>query len=538
MREAAAREQAKKEKLEEDKFMFLKRKQTFKFQKFRTEGRDLSDSEIKKGKFETLKLPKRGRYRGPRLLAGRWKGGRFTWDPDDIGYHGNADQAKLARQTLQRRLKFHKFHLERTLGWGGNGIASLYRFKSGPDSPVDRFVVKFPVHHRESVVSALKRERRRQAVYRGALHIVQTRDIVPAQGRNPASFHDMMFLEYLWRGSLHKIICSAAQNEEPFPNRLLWHMFHCLVKSCVAMEYPPSKDDGRDCDRDPAGGIVGEVSERIPPDLQVLYDQAVEDGTWKDRGNAPGGEGLVHFDIDPQNILFGGCPAGPLDDPHDDFPVVKVGDFGNAWKIDADFLRKRSDMWTFRDQAKPNFSTPEQFTAEWDWVKNYPGEEILITEEDADNGILPPAPIEVAGKYSWKTNLYQLALCMISAITFHLPSLPPFPGQIEIIDPRDGVRKTVWSYGAYILEPKYKRVDWKLRHLVAWCLCEKPAHRPNMKELLQKVDDYLETKEWGKKDSDEVVNEWIDVNVDVPPPPPKRKHWIDEPVGAGPMPWV
>ena len=129
------------------------------------------------------------------------------------------------------------------------------------------------------------------------------------------------------------------------------------------MEYPPSKDNTRACSRDPSGEIIGDVSERIPPDLQALYDQAVGDGTWRDRANAPGGEGLVHFDIDPQNstyltcqlppqtldgpltaslVLIGGFPtAATRDDPHYDFPVLKVGDFGNALKVDAELLSSR-----------------------------------------------------------------------------------------------------------------------------------------------------------------------------------------------------
>lgn len=73
------------------------------------------------------------------------------------------------------------------------------------------------------------------------------------------------------------------------------------------MEYPPSKDD-KYLATNERGEIIQplthEVSERIPPDLQALYDQAMQDGTWKDMGNAPGGEGLVHFDIDPQNRNF------------------------------------------------------------------------------------------------------------------------------------------------------------------------------------------------------------------------------------------
>ncbi len=42
------------------------------------------------------------------------------------------------------------------------------------------------------------------------------------------------------------------------------------------------------------------------------------------------------------------------------------------------------------------FTTQEQFSEEWDWVTECP----IYTE---------PPPL-TAGKYSWKTNLYQFAL--------------------------------------------------------------------------------------------------------------------------------
>jgi hypothetical protein len=64
-------------------------------------------------------------------------------------------------------------------------------------------------------------------VYRHALHVVQTLGFEPAPGKNPDAFRAMIFLEYLKRGSLHKVICAAQENEEPFPDRVLWHMFRC-----------------------------------------------------------------------------------------------------------------------------------------------------------------------------------------------------------------------------------------------------------------------------------------------------------------------
>jgi hypothetical protein len=52
---------------------------------------------------------------------------------------------------------------------------------------------------------------------------------------------------------------------------------------------------------------MGLASERIPPALQNQYDAAVTNRTWTDEGQTPGGQGMVHFDIDPQNSM--GTPS-------------------------------------------------------------------------------------------------------------------------------------------------------------------------------------------------------------------------------------
>lgn len=100
------------------------------------------------------------------------------------------------------------------------------------------------------------------------------------------------------------------------------------------------------------------------------------------------------------------------------------------------------NMWLLRGQGKPNYTPPvsmilptlpllsaslthisrqEQFTAEWDWVPDNPSEEVFVSEEDIERRILPLVPIEIAGKYSWKTNLYELALVSNPP----LPRVPP-----------------------------------------------------------------------------------------------------------------
>jgi hypothetical protein len=39
----------------------------------------------------------------------------------------------------------------------------------------------------------------------------------------------MMIMEYLMRGTLHKALSRATQKQLDFPNRVLWHVFHCRM---------------------------------------------------------------------------------------------------------------------------------------------------------------------------------------------------------------------------------------------------------------------------------------------------------------------
>ena len=83
------------------------------------------------------------------------------------------------------------------------------------------------------------------------MHTIQTRRIPPVQ--NPRSSRRLrdrkgsealprwneadrnltgvMLLEYCKRGSLHKALCVLDAKKIQFPERALWHMFHCRESS-------------------------------------------------------------------------------------------------------------------------------------------------------------------------------------------------------------------------------------------------------------------------------------------------------------------
>ncbi|SPQ26523.1 cc25b1bc-5976-4992-9d6c-7d8b4de0e9d1 [Thermothielavioides terrestris] len=398
-----------------------------------------------------------------------------------------AAKRKLKLQLSHRRLRFEKW-----LGWGGNGLASLFYLDSATQRVPRRgrrtyFVVKSCLRPDANSTAALQREDMITDMFRGLKHFVQLKtfpnaeqprrsarlggqaNLQPSQTRT----NDIMLLEYLPRGSLHKALCGASANNLTFQTRLLWEIFHCLVQSTIAMAYPPPQY--------PAlypGGLnaAAPVMEVFPP------------------GNIPTPSRFVHFDIDPSNVLVGG--NDPTVDPdHPVAPVMKLSDFGISNEVTDAVRADGEQALHFRRLAKHRFFTPEQFTKEWDWVPlgrhPYAG---------------APWPTTVAGQWGWASNLFQVGLAMACLITQCYPPCPPVPGLIWIFHPeyvigdaedeeeddrpkhppvhagqvagktdRNNVSKylAVWSYGEYLL---HENVPWEkdenryLLEQVAECL--------------------------------------------------------------------
>ncbi len=128
--------------------------------------------------------------------------------------------------------------------------------------------------------------------------------------------HDIFFLEYLHRGSLHTLLCNMCaranlppaartRRPKPIPDRALWLMFQCMVQACVGLEHQPLRDPqfGHLIDADGLLNGNQPFSERVPP--AALMAAHLANNPWTGEGARPGGTGMVHYDIDPQN---GGSP--------------------------------------------------------------------------------------------------------------------------------------------------------------------------------------------------------------------------------------
>lgn len=344
------------------------------------------------------------------------------------------------------------------------------------------------------------RRRRRTAA-------AQTRVPPYTEANNPTGFPithgDYIFMEYLRRGDLEGVIIKLDRDDGRHigrpPNRVLWNIWMCFLRMMIGMDYPCRSRAAR-LGQNQFGPLEPEIDDS-------------QGGT-----NPP--ENRIHFDIDPQNILIGDFlhagienPAGPPPDrhadPHHYVPCLKLGDFGamELWDVNNpqnpanNFLTVQE---TRLDKSKERYRTPEQFTKEWEWVQWLPGRK----DPNNPNALAPgvPAictPVDTAGLYTWKTNLYQFALTMYCLLTKRSPPRAPVATKIRITTRQSqnaqaagphvaAVRTEAYTYGGYLLNGnKFRNVDKALRQTIVLCLCEKPADRPSWQWLYDQAADKL-----------------------------------------------
>jgi hypothetical protein len=86
----------------------------------------------------------------------------------EIGLSHNKFAAKEARKRLERLVAPHQLRLVRTLGWGGNGIASLFSYATSKKN-IDHFVAKHNVCNTEWLDAGLLKDE--EALQRVSWHI-------------------------------------------------------------------------------------------------------------------------------------------------------------------------------------------------------------------------------------------------------------------------------------------------------------------------------------------------------------------------------
>ncbi|KAI8635549.1 hypothetical protein F5Y19DRAFT_469425 [Xylariaceae sp. FL1651] len=336
---------------------------------------------------------------------------------------------------------------------------------------------------------------------------------------------DYIIMEYLQNGDLatliHKLVEAKDREDTKIPNRVLWEFWLCLVRACIALEYPPRKFHSsrrrppkppqnavdineakitrtiRECKRlgvelfdfvkykqqkDRYRELKGDLIESIPG------TEKSDPKEWKqDRRQR-----MVHFDIDPTNI------------------------FVNGFELDTDALRNWEETHKSASESKAAEDTLlDAFEKGSDYTSKRPD------RADREHELVPRL------KTMWVL------------ITKYEPPIPPDPqppyDQVHNY-PRDnsGRRKIgdlfeeaeyndfKISYCALLRDPQVNDYDWvdeTLRQTLFKCMHHKPDDRPTLPELLEEAEANVKKPFLGEEDRN--IREWI-------------QHWFYDSVGQAP----
>ncbi|RYP62884.1 hypothetical protein DL771_009533 [Monosporascus sp. 5C6A] len=244
-------------------------------------------------------------------------------------------------------------HFSTVRGWefetllqeGAYGVVVRIKKQPGPFASVRRLAVKRPLGENEQ--NQLRNEIKRLKTLRGAEHIVKivaARDDISSTEKNESNrlerndggletniarrrisglklqFARLMRLfkkradhylvglngpviamEYLENGTFGRLMARAKRQDVHLPNLMLWSLFLCLVRACVAMAYPIEAPEGEP-----------NRLETIPKD-----------------GRQP--SELYHGDLHVGNLMLG--DAGGSFQEHRIVPVAKFIDFGSTAEV-------------------------------------------------------------------------------------------------------------------------------------------------------------------------------------------------------------
>ncbi|KAI1798566.1 hypothetical protein F4811DRAFT_569683 [Daldinia bambusicola] len=237
-------------------------------------------------------------------------------DPGDVTAAANILRDYFSYDPDQR------FHLEKAIGAGANGIAWRVKYI---DPPVTRRLIlkidKTGVMEGfggkgdgratsvdmngplQAGTNHIVNEKHALNILRKARHIVHL--VEPEDDPLDADIKDLdphdltgwLFIEYLENGTLCDFVTKYMElYEEPLANRILWRFFLCLIRSCIAMAYPP-------------GGQGYNLTETVPPNRRARR--------------------IRHGDMHDENVMFGALSSGN-DVEHNLTPILKLIDFGEA----------------------------------------------------------------------------------------------------------------------------------------------------------------------------------------------------------------
>ncbi|KAK2610069.1 hypothetical protein N8I77_003526 [Diaporthe amygdali] len=216
--------------------------------------------------------------------------------------------------------------LVKILGYGGQGVACLVAV-TDRQGTTRQAVMKMSIGDDDWSTEDLSTEKNWQVSLMRAMHVVQLIKWSTLRGRattpedvqvdnNPRLY----FMELMKNGDLHEVIGRAGTSGQKLPNKLLWKIFACLIRGCIAMRYPPKLR--RIISQTQADWVSDEgpdILEEVPADPGVRTARDYD---------------LVHFDLDPKNIFIGDFDS----QGHEYVPRLKVADLGLADRTTGELL--------------------------------------------------------------------------------------------------------------------------------------------------------------------------------------------------------
>ncbi|KAI0160227.1 kinase-like domain-containing protein [Xylariaceae sp. FL1272] len=416
---------------------------------------------------------------------------------DQYSKSANIDQlppkARVAwRESRRLRTAFSKnkpgFRYLRSLGWGGQGIASAYeQFFAG--RKVRNVVVKMsfaadPTVMKNEILARTDLFDGNNVNWMTRLGLTSA-DVEAANAATPSDNTEggseagstappppmptVLIIEMLENGSLHDFLVQVREHNETVPQTVLWQFFKCFVRMCIGMAYPP------DTRSNEYRNVPGPITETVP----------------KTSNPPPDPERFVHFDMDPMNIFIGGFKGAE----HRITPILKLGDFGCSARVAS----ARGDLYyeQLRWRGKRGYLAPEQFCLDWDYI---PRDSNLV------------AAHEVAGNFRAHTNVWSIGLLMECIITLCKPRAPPYPATTTRLSPAG--TEEYYSYGTHL---EGLDIDDDLLNVIMRCQAHLPAHRPDLSFLETFVSSAIESKVYPNESDDEILA-WVNRVMFSPPP--------------------
>ncbi|KAI1465424.1 kinase-like domain-containing protein [Daldinia caldariorum] len=375
---------------------------------------------------------------------------------------GNNEGFQRARKSLkQLRGNFERYYpgqftYQRTLGYGGFGLATLWKVKTQRGRILDVAVKSSLGSNSRHNDDELRNEINIQGeILKGAEHIVQLEDVEENLLDDYKLYNNfdadvpVMIMEVLEKSTLSELIdrinkgrlenrrilrdarragVEADRSELQLgyiPNRILWRLFLCLVRGIVGMAYGP-----------PPFGPNYQTGDK--------YRETIQDRPPKH---------LLHMDLDIYNVLLGDIRFNQHDDEHSFSPTIKIADFGIAIELHP-YLPAAQKAQLVR-KGKRNFFAPEQ--------------------RDLVRSSIDPEAIGMP------INVWAVGLVMLNLLTLAQPENHSWNARVRTYpapthrDPNYRLRFVTWGW--FLIDdeehhpsPFISAFDPELRLLIARCL--------------------------------------------------------------------